>query len=62
MYVIIHIKQLMDVKHLNGLQTEGDECSSSKAVSPFMCSRSHYQRGCIMLINRISTEAVMWLV
>ena len=32
----------------------------SKAMSLFMCSRSLCS--CIMLINGISTEAVMWLL
>ena len=36
--------------------------STSKAVSPFMSSRSRYQCGCVTLINQISTEAVMWLL
>ena len=31
-----------------------------KAAAPFMRSRSHYQSGCVTLINRISAEAVMW--
>ena len=35
---------------------------SVKAVSPFIRSRSRHQCRCITVINRISTEAIVWLL
>ena len=38
----------------------GSEVLMTKAATPFM--RSHYQCGCVMLINRINTEAGVLLL
>ena len=32
----------------------------NKAAAPFMCLRLRYQCGLVMLIDRISSEAVLW--